>query len=289
MKIIKRFIKKFTEIPVIMTAAALATISTIFLLVSNGNASPAGIGALLTLITLVGLQFHYGSVVVKRVISIFTIVYLSAFYTYIVTNTSGEITQPFLLTIAAVTGFSAFTYDKSYLYGLRSRKLWATVLAILLVTVKLTIITVGFGFWIAEFIGLNFVIIYTLLWRMWAKSSKKTKVNPPKINREEKDDKYKYIYIDGKFNSKTNSWVGEFKNGNAYPYIYSEVMKAREENLTLVLISETSNEEIYDKGEIVINKAKHIPYIYMEDKDKLNFKEIMEDFENEINKETKIV
>lgn len=284
-----KFLKKMTELPVTITAAALATLITIILLVANGTASPAGIGALLALIALVGLQFHYGSVVVKRVISIFTVVYLSAFYTYVVTNTSGEITQPFLLTIAAVTGFSAFTYDKSYLYSLRSRKLWSTILAMLLVTVKLTTITVGFGFWIAELVGLNFVVIYTLLWRMWTKSSKKTKVNPPRINREEKDDKYKYIYIDGQFNSKTNSWVGEFKNGNAYPFIYSEVMKAREENLTLVLISETSNQDIYDKEEIILNKAKRIPYLYMEDKDQLNFKEIMEDFESEINKEAKIV
>lgn len=275
--------KKLTEIPIPVTIALVATLITVTLLVMSGQANFASIGLLLLIGTGIGLQIHYGSVVLKRIMSVFMVVYITSFYTYFVSTLFGYVTQPFLLTLAGVTGFLATTYSKSYVYEFRSRKLWGTILAFILVIAKLTIILTGYSFWIAEIIGLNIIVIYTLLWRMWVRSYKKTKIITPHINKEDSDEKYKYIYINNRLNAENNSWLGVAfrKNRNAHPYIYSEVMKANEDNLILMLVSEANTSEVYDKGEIEINKAKQIPYIYVEAKEDTYFDEILKDIEKE--------
>lgn len=279
----KNFIKKATEIPIQITLAAIATIIMSIILLVSGQVSIAGIGLLLIIGAGIVLQIHYGKVVIRRVLSVLAVIYLASFYTYFVSAFFDYITQPFLLTLAGVSSFLSFTYSQSFTYDFRSRKLWGTILAFILVAAKMTTIISGYGFWVAELIGLNIIVMYTVIWRLWVQSSKKTKIIEPKIIKEKNDENYRYIHIENKLNAKENEWLGvDFrKNRNAYPYIYSEVMKAKEKELTLIIVSQSTTSEIYDKEIIEINKAKSIPYFYIEAQEDTYLEEILKDIEKE--------
>lgn len=278
-----KILKSITNIPVPITIALVASLVSIFMLTLSGQADIASILLLVILGAGIGLQAHYGSIVIKRVASVFIVFYITSVYTYLVSSVIGLVTQPFLLTLAGVTLFLSTTYDKDYKYELRSRKLWGTLLAIILVIFKLSAILTGYSYLIAEFAGFNLVVIYTLLWRLWVRNSKKTKIITPNILREESDEKYKYIYISNRLDAVKNLWLGSdfIKNRNAYPYIYSESLKAKDDKLTLVIISERNNNEIYDLGEIELNKAKLINYLYMEAQDKEQVQAILGNYESE--------
>ena len=278
-----KILKSITNIPVPITIALVASLVSIFVLTLSGQADIASILLLVILGAGLGLQAHYGSIIIKRVASVFIVFYITSVYTYLVSSVIGLVTQPFLLTLAGVTLFLSTTYDKDYKYELRSRKLWGTLLAIILVIFKLSAILTGYSYLIAEFAGFNLVVIYTLLWRLWVRNSKKTKIITPNIVREESDEKYKYIYISNRLDAVKNLWLGSdfIKNRNAYPYIYSESLKAKDDNLTLVIISERNNNEIYDLGEIELNKAKLINYLYMEAQDTEQVQAILGNYESE--------
>ena len=269
--------------PVQITITLVALLVSIFVLVLNDQADFASILLTITLGAGIGLQSYYGSIVFKRIASVFIVLYTTSIYTYLVSSVIGLVTQPFLLTLAGTTLFLSATYDKNYKYELRSRKLWGTLLAIILVIFKLSVILTGFSYLIAEFAGFNLVVIYTLLWRLWVRNSKKTRIAAPKIVREESDEKYKYIYISNRLDAVKNLWLGSdfIKNRNAYPYIYSESLKAKDDKLTLVIISERNNNEIYDLGEIELNKAKLINYLYMEAQDTEQVQAILGNYESE--------
>ena len=278
-----KILKSITNIPVPITITLVALLVSIFVLVLNGQADFASILLIIILGVGLGLQSYYGSIVIKRIASIFIVFYITSIYTYLVSSVIGLVTQPFLLTLAGTTLFLSATYDKNYKYELRSRKLWGTLLAIALVIFKLSAILTGYSYLIAEFAGFNLVVIYTLLWRLWVRNSKKTKIITPNIVREESDEKYKYIYISNRLDAVKNLWLGSdfIKNRNAYPYIYSESLKAKDDKLTLVIISERNNNEIYDLGEIELNKAKLINYLYMEAQDTERVQAILGNYESE--------
>lgn len=269
--------------PIQITITLVALLVSIFVLILNGQADFASILLIIILGLGIGLQSYYGSIVFKRIASIFIVFYVTSIYTYLVSSVIGLVTQPFLLTLAGTTLFLSATYDKDYKYELRSRKLWGTLLAIALVIFKLSVILTGYSYLIAEFAGFNLVVIYTLLWRLWVRNSKKTKIITPNIVREESDEKYKYIYISNRLDAVKNLWLGSdfIKNRNAYPYIYSEALKAKDDKLTLVIISERNNNEIYDLGEIELNKAKLINYLYMEAQDTEQVQAILGNYESE--------
>lgn len=278
-----KILKSITNIPVPITIALVASLVSIFVLTLSGQVDFASILLIIILGVGLGLQSYYGSIVIKRIASIFIVFYITSVYTYLVSSVIGLVTQPFLLTLAGITLFLSTTYDKDYKYELRSRKLWGTLLAIILVIFKLSVILTGYSYLIAEFAGFNLVAIYTLLWRLWVRNSKKTRITTPNIVREESDEKYKYIYISNRLDAVKNLWLGSdfVKNRNAYPYIYSESLKAKDDKLTLVIISERNNNEIYDLGEIELNKAKLINYLYMEAQDTEQIQAVLGNYEGE--------
>ena len=191
------------------------------------------------------------------------------------------IVQPFLLTIAAITSFLALTYS-SYNLSLRSRPLWSAILSIIIVSIKSGFIISGYSYLVAEIVGLNVVVIFIAIWYYWANNSRKSKIIYPEILEEKINNGYKYIYINERINVDTKNWLNKSKKSeNAYPYIYTEVMKAKEEKLTLILVSTLNTDRIYDVGYVNINKDR-IPYLYMEAKKDIYTDDIITQFEKEI-------
>ena len=275
----KKIIDKILNIPIQYIFIVLITI--VFLIAMMNNESVNFVDMLVVLVVgiLIGLQMYFGSVIIKNVLSVILVIYHASIYTFFVMNIYGYITQLFLLSITAVTLFLSQTY-KSHNYGLRSRALWSSLLITLLVPLKLVLITYGYSFLIAEIVGLNFIIIYIFVWRIWVENSKKTKIIEPEILNDKTTENFKYIYINNQLDVQKNLWLPD--NTNSYPYIYSEAMKAREENKILVIVSKNKSDNVYDIGEIKINRAKKIYYLYMEDKDGKYHDEIIESFINKI-------
>lgn len=276
----KKIIDKISNIPPQYLIIGLATTILMIAMATTKSIGIADMLIVLIIGILIGLQMYFGSVIIKGLFSGFVVIYFASIYTFFVMNIHGYITQPFLLSITAVTLFLAQTYNKSYNCGLRSRALWSAVLAVLLVSIKLTMIMYGYSFWITEVIGLNFAVIYIISWRIWIDNSKKTKIIEPEIIDKKTTENFKYVYINNQLNVQENLWLPN--KINSYPYIYSNVMKAQEENKLFVIISKSKSSNVYDIGEIEISKAKKIYYLYMEDKDGEYHDEIIEEFVDKV-------
>ena len=267
----KKTINKILNIPTpyfAITAISSAIIVTLF--IQEAVTIPMLIG-IIVLALLIGLQIHLGSIVIKSIIASFVVLYSTSLYTSLAINIEGYVTQPFLLTISAVTLFLGQTYRKSHVYSLRSRALWSSVLAVILVIVKSASLLNGNSFWITEVIGLNLFIIYTFSWNLWIRNSRKTRVVKPMIVKEEIKDGYKFIEINNELDVLNNKWKGNMfnkKNSNSYPYIYNEVMSANENKLKVVFLSNIKTSEFYDIGEIYVNRSLSIPYLHIEAKEK---------------------
>lgn len=267
----KKIINKILNIPTpyfAIIAISSAIIVTLF--IQEAVTIPMLIG-IIVLALLIGLQIHLGSIVIKSLIASFVVLYSTSLYTSLAINIEGYVTQPFLLTISAVTLFLGQTYRKSHVYSLRSRALWSSVLAVILVIVKSASLLNGNSFWITEVIGLNLFIIYTFSWNLWIRNSRKTRVVKPMIVKEEIKDGYKFIEINNELDVLNNKWKGNMfnkKNSNSYPYIYNEVMSANENKLKVVFLSNIKTSEFYDIGEIYVNRSLSIPYLYIEAKEK---------------------
>jgi len=231
------------------------------------------------------LNIYFGSVVLKTIGSSFIILYATSLYTYLVIDAHGYITQPFLFTIASATLFLALSYDNNYSSLLRSRNLWTTIVVIILVIFKSTFIMSGITYWVSELLGLNLLVVFILLWKVWINNSNKTKIINPIVIEEEKDSKFKYIYIENELDFDNKKWIGENfnkKNDSAYPYIYNETMKAHKENLALILVSKAKTIDVYDVGEISLNKNDTAFYLYTEAKNNDYFDSTVNNFLNEI-------
>lgn len=281
----KKFFKKLLDIPIPYVITVVSVVSILVVLKIQGSIGTLQLVGVAAIGILLGLQLYLGSVVIKSLISGFIVVYVTSLYTYLVINFQSYTIQPFLLTLSAVFVFLGQTYsEQSHYYSLRSRSLWGSVLAITLVAVKSTIIVSGLGFWIAEVIGLNYLVIYIMLWRVWLKKSKKTRLNKPNIVKEKTEDTFKFIYIENKLDVQDNKWTTgkPSKEQNAYPYVYNEVIKAHEDGKILVIVSTLTTSKIYDVGEVTINKAKKIPYLYMEAKKDTYQEDILTSFINDI-------
>lgn len=285
----RKLFSKLLNIPVPYVIAFSITTFILSVLAYKNTVNTLSVTVIAVVGLLLGLQMHLGSVVLKSVISGTIILYIVSLYTYLISSIHGYVTQPFLLSLAAVAFFLAQTYDKTYNFALRSRSLWSLVLTSTLVIIKLFLTLSGMGFWITETIGLNVLIIYIIVWRLWINNSSHTKIISPTVSKEIVEGDYKFIHIQEQLDAVNNVWIGErfTKKANAYPYIYNEVMKAHEEGLTLILLSERYTSEIYDLGEIKINNAKKIPYLYMEAKEKDYFDEIILRFTKEITRSSK--
>lgn len=235
---------------------------------------------------VIALQSHMGSVVIKTVLGLSFIMFTTSYYTVIVMNEHQLVVQPFLLTLASITAFIAQTYSsKDYTHGIRSRTLWTTLLSLILVSIKITIISIGNGFWVAEIIGLNTLVLFIAIWRYWVKNSRKTKIIEPSVISIIDKESIKEIYINNTLDYEDMVWTrGSFyQPKNAYPYIYNEVMKAYEEDKLLVIISKLVTSNIYELGEIKVHRSKFIPYLYMEAGSGELVRDIYEDFFNEVN------
>lgn len=280
----KKLLSKLLDIPVPYVIAFSTTVLIFSVLIYQDSVNPLSVIGIAVVGLLLGLQMHLGPVVLKSVISGTMVLYVVSLYTYFVSTIHGYVTQPFLLSMAATTLFLAQTYDKTYNFALRSRRLWSLILTSILIIIKLFLILSGLSFWTAEAIGLNILIIYIVVWRLWINNSSYTKIINPIVSKEIIEGNYKFIHIQDRLDAVNNVWIGErfTKKANAYPYIYNEVMKAHEENLILILLSEKNTNEVYDLGEIKINNAKKIPYLYMEAKEDDYFDEIIIRFTNEI-------
>lgn len=278
----KNLLNKITNLPIqYMLIVAVLSIFMIISMIQGTMSIPFAIGLVVCSI-LIAMQFYLGGIVVKSIAAIIAVIYLSSIYTSVVMGVYGFIVEPFLLTLAAVTIFVSQTYSKKNIhFNLRSRPLWSTLLAFLLVTFKLSFIITGYSFIVSEFIGLNLLIVYIVLWRFWLNKSKKTKIIAPKVESEETLENIKFIKISAELDAKNSRWK-DYKNENAYPYIFSEVIKAAEENLYVVFISTLKTDRVYDVEYIKINKSKSIPYMYIEAKESHYIEEAIEDFIREI-------
>lgn len=287
----KKLLKSTTNIP-IPYAIVIGLVSTILIILTfQGEIT---VGAAIGAVIISGLfisQMYLGSIVLKTIIGLMVVIYSASIYTSAVMSLHGNIVEPFLLTIAAVTMFLAQTYSsKNVHFGLRSRVLWSSVLAFVLVSLKLAFILSNYSFLITEVIGLNILVIYIALWRLWMSKSKKTRIIYPEISKDEVFGGFKFIYIENQLDARTSKWVGDKydkKNSNAFPYIYSEVLKAKESGLHVVFISEKLTNRIYDIEEIKLNKAVSIPYMYIEANKKDYFNDAMEGFSEEISRKKK--
>lgn len=285
----KNLFKKMLDIPIQYSIVIGVSITILIVLSVQGEITPLFALGFAVLALLFILQAYLGSVVIKSILASLVVIYSAAIYTDAVMSLHGNIVEPFLLTIAAVTLFLAQTYDKKNLnYGIRSRILWSSMLAFLLVTLKLSFILSNYSFIVAEVIGLNLFIIYVALWRLWLNNSKKTKVISPNVEKEEVIDKFKFIYIKDRLNARESQWLGfELKRNNAYPYIFSEVLKANDEGLNLVIVSTVVTDRVYDVEEIELNRATSIPYMYIEAKENDYMDDAMEGFAEEVQRKRK--
>lgn len=282
-------LKKILDIPIPYAIVIAVTAIILIVLTAQGQISIAAVIGIALIAALIVANIHLGSVVIKSVLASIAVVYSAAIYTDAVMSLHGKIIEPFLLTIAAVTLFLAQTYDSKRLnFGLRSRQLWSAVLAFVLTSFKLAFILSGYSFLITEVIGLNIIVIYILLWRLWIRNSKKTRISMPTITKEEVIGKFKFIYIENKLDAANYKWIGkDEKDSNAYPYIYNEALKADEEGLSLVLVSNLSTDKFYDVKEIEINKSKVVLFMYIEAKENTYIHDALEGFAEEIQRRSK--
>lgn len=279
----KNVFNKLLSIPSAIVLSVAVSLATIAFLAIQGNLDVGKALAVSLIGAIVGMSYHYGSVIIKSSVSAFLILYLVSIYTFLVSNIYSLITQPFLLSLAAIAIFLAQTYGEPYTMGIRSRSLWSLILGTTVMSIKIAFLFMGLSYWTIEMLGLNILILFISLWRLWIRNSKKTKIIEPEVVREVIDSKFRYVYISDKFNMKDKTWDKENNSsGNAYPYIYNKVIKAYEEDVLLVIVSEADTSELYDLGEIIINKSTKIPYLYMEAKEKYYFEEIIERFTSEI-------
>lgn len=277
---IKKVIKSMLNIPTpYIFAVSTISLLVIFLLV-QGNVQLSGLLGLILLGVLFYLQIKLGSIVMKSLLSGFMILYVTSLYSYLTMELHGIIVQPFLLTIATVTAFLSVTYI-SHNLSLRSRPFWSAMLAILVVSVKSAILLVGYSYLMAEVIGLNTFVIFSAIWYFWANNTNKSKLISHIID-EKIDDKFQYVYIDEKINVNDKKWVStDKKQKNAYPFIYTEVMKAIDKKLTLIIISNVSTDKTYDVGYVKYN-TNEIPYLYIEAKSDIYMNDIINQFDKEI-------
>ena len=282
----RNILNKLLNIPtpyVIGIGIALVIVTLSF---ANGTLTIPSLILITILALAIFLHIHLGYIVIKSILSIIGIIYLTAFYTNLIITTEGLIIEPFLLTIASVSIFMFVTYNSNnYTHGLRSRPLWSLVVTFILITLKMSLVISGYSFLIAEVVGMNLLVLIIILWIYWIKNAKKTKIIEPEILSTKSDEKFKYIYINDRLDEKAGKWIGKPSElRSAKPYIYNEVMKAASEKRSLVIVSKVNTNKIYDVGEIKVNKSKTIKYLYMEAKENDYVNDTLESFIEELNR-----
>lgn len=252
----------------------------------NGTLTIPSLILIAILALFIFLHIRLGYIVLKTILSLIGIVYLTAFYTNLIIAAEGLIVEPFLLTIASVSIFMFATYNsKDYTHDLRSRPFWSLIVTFILVALKMSLVISGYSFLIAEVIGMNILALIIVLWTYWVKTSKKTKIIEPEVVNVNTDENFKYIYINDRLDEKAGKWIGKpSKLRNAKPYIYNEAMKADSEKLSLIIVSKVNTNKIYDVGEFKINKSKKVKYLYMEAKENDYVNDTLESFIEELNR-----
>lgn len=278
---IKNLVNKILEIPVHHTLVIILGLIITIITIISGQFSIATLLFVVVAYLLFLLYMKLGSIVPKSVMSVFTVLYATSLYTYLISDMNNYIIQPFFLTIAGTTCFLAMSYNH-YNYGLRSRPFWSAFLTVVNVSIKSSIILMGYSFLFAEVIGINIIVLFMLSWNLWLNNSQQTKIVNPSSEENRKDDKYFYLYIEDEINVETTKWTtGEIKNENAYPYIYNKVFQAKEKGLTLIIISMAKTSKIYDVGHINHNKEM-INYLYVEGKSDKYLDDIIKQYELEM-------
>lgn len=241
--------------------------------------------AILAFSILASLYMYYGTLVAKNTIGFILIIYIVSIYSTLVSSHNSMIAQPFFMSLASIFIFLSVTYNENhYNYNLRSRSLWTVVLAVLLFTVKMTMITLNISFWYAEATGLLITAIYSYAWTHWVKTAKKTKITEPIILNVKDESLIRRIAINNTLDMDTLTWTrGSFYTPeNAYPYIYSEALKAYNDGKLIVIESKLVTSNLYSIGEIVNHKASKIPYLYIEVKNGENAEEMIDRFIGEV-------
>lgn len=277
----KSIMKKILDIPTKYTTIACSGLILLILMMIKGEITSLMTLLIVTFSFLIVLYMNYGKVVIKAILSMIAVVYMSSIYTSFVIITDSKAIEPFLLSLASSAAFLSITYNHNkYNYGLRNRALWVTIITIVVVAAKTTIIALGFSFIIAEIIGLNVLTLLAALWLIWVNNSKKTKIVEPLVEKIEDIGKLKFVHIKNTFDYKDKKWIGFHfdKKSNAYPYIFNESLKCESENKMLVIVSSLKTSREYDIGEIPLNRSKSIFYLYMEAKENIFSEEIIEKF-----------
>lgn len=216
------------------------------------------------------LAVHYGSVVIKILMSFIAVLYFISLYTQTVTEIYGSITEPFLFSLSQIFIFLAFSYRKSQ-YSLRSRPLWTAILAIFLATIKISLIISGFSLLATEIASFVLLAMFILLWAFTIDRFKRTRIFPPKVSGEFDLGDFHVVEIKNGLDSDSMKWKGlDFNkfNNNSLPYIFTNLLSLHEDKRTLVLWDTSSDLKKNKKLDVYFNKAKSIDYLYIVSKDR---------------------
>lgn len=281
-KSIKGLLSKLTNIQYTYTLVIAVVLIILAISLFEGTITIPFALTMVGLGVVIALQFTIGFPFFKALFSLIVILYTTSLYTSSVMNISGNIVEPFLLTLASITIFLASTYSKeNNQWSLKSRPFWSALLVFILVPVKLTMISQGFSVIVAELVGINITIVYAVLWRYWVSNSKKTRIEYPTIVEERELENFKIVFIEDDLNVEKSIW-NDYKSRNALPYIYNEVIKAHDNKKNLVLVSKYSSNKLFDMRSIKINRSKEIEYIYLQDKDGKYLDSALDNFKKEL-------
>lgn len=276
----KNLLLKASEIKPKIAILISVVIALSLFIIKNSNITLIEGVTYIALICAAGMFWIFGAIAIKGIASFIAILYTASLYTDIVMNTKGNVVEPFLLTLAIALIFLAISYNK-FQYGLRSRPLWTTIFVFFITIIKITLIFYDFSYLTVELISAIVSLNIITVWIYFLNNSKKTKLVKPERIEEEIIEGFKFIEFDEELNIKDKRWVES--KANAYPFIYSEALKADEQGLKLVLVSKNKTSNIHDIESIELSKNRTIKYLFLEAKENTYVKSAMSSFVKELN------
>lgn len=254
---IKKIVDKVLNLPSRYIAISSIVVVLALLFISQG-ADLVQVAGVVGVIIYIGLYIIFRGELIKKSIAIFIIFYLVSFYTQFAVYARGYVIQPFLLSFSSITLFLGMTYGKHF--NKRSRTLWVTLFAILLILLKIILLSFEFSYLFTEIMGVNFTAITITLWLYWIANSKKTKIHEPDVISVEEVAGYRVIRVQSGLDFEKAEWID---GRNADPYIYDEVIKADKDGFVLAIVLNKGKSRHYDEGE-VLYKRKNLKYLYLE-------------------------
>ena len=270
---LKDFLKKASETePKVVAMITIFILFSIYFTIRSGMTYTNAI-TFIGVFVLIGAFYKYGVSVLKTIAVIFLIVYITSIYTTIASSLQSYVIEPFFFTIGAGTIFLATTYsEKNPQWNLSSRRISVTLLMVTIVSIKSAILLEGYSFLMAEIIGLNYLVLYIILWRTIVSNNRKTKITSPiEIYRKE-ENKIRVIKVEESLDENRKKYNS---------YLYKEVFNANEEGYNIIFISNSGSNRVFALDYMEIGNKK-IPFILQEDKNEDYLKSTKEKFAEEL-------